>query len=59
MVSTKKQRVTVFIDPSIAKQAKAQAINENFSLTELVEEALTRYLPKATIIKKSVTFIKR
>ncbi len=49
-----KQRVTLFVNPSILKQAKAQAVLEDFSLTALVEKALICYLPKETIIKKSV-----
>jgi len=47
-----KQRVTLFIAPSIAKHAKAQAIVEGLSLTNLVEKALIDYLPKETIINK-------
>ena len=52
MTSINKQRITLFISPSIAKQAKAQAIIEEISLTTLVERALIRYLPKETIIRK-------
>ncbi len=52
MVTNTKQRITLFIKPPIAKQAKAQAIIEELSLTELVEKALIKYLPKETIIKK-------
>jgi len=52
-VSTKiKQRVTLFLDPSISKQAKAQALVEELTLTSLVEKALIKYLPKATVINK-------
>ena len=47
-----KQRVTLFVNPSILKQARAQAVVEELSLTSLVEKALTDYLPKETIIKK-------
>jgi len=47
-----KQRVTLFLNPSISKHAKAQAVVEDLTLTSLVEKALTRYLPKETIIKK-------
>lgn len=50
---TKKQRVTLFINPNILKHAKAQSIVEDLSLTALVEKALTKYLPKETIIKKT------
>lgn len=51
----KKQRVTLFINPNILKQARAQSIVEELSLTALVEKALTKYLPKETIIKKAET----
>lgn len=50
---TKKQRVTLFLNPDILKQAKAQSIVEELSLTALVEKALTEYLPKETVIKKT------
>lgn len=52
MTTTKKQRVTLFLNSSISKHAKAQAIVEDTTLTLLVEKALIRYLPKETIIKK-------
>lgn len=52
MTTSKKQRVTLFLNPSISKQAKAQAVVEDMTLTSLVEKALIRYLPKETIIKK-------
>lgn len=52
MTSNKKQRVTLFINPAIAKQARAQAVVEELTLTNLVEKALISYLPKETIIKK-------
>jgi peptide deformylase len=48
-----KQRVTIFINPSIAKHAKAQAVVEELSLTNFIEKALIKYLPKETIIKKA------
>jgi hypothetical protein len=47
-----KQRVTLFVNPSILKHAKAQAVVDEITLTALVEKALINYLPKATIIKK-------
>jgi hypothetical protein len=53
MTTYKKQRLTLFINPAVAKHAKAQAIVEDTSLTALVEKALIRYLPKETIIKKA------
>jgi hypothetical protein len=49
-----KQRVTVFIHPLLVKHAKAQAVVEELTLTTLVEKALINYLPKQTIIKKTV-----
>ena len=53
MTTTDKQRLTLFINPAIAKHAKAQAIVEDLSLTNLVEKALIYYLPKETVIKKT------
>ncbi len=53
MKTNGKQRITLFIQPSIVKHAKAQAITEELSLTNLVEKALSNYLPKETVIKKT------
>ena len=53
MTSNDKQRVTLFINPSIAKHARAQAVVEELSLTNLIEKALIKYLPKETVIKKA------
>ncbi len=53
MTTNNKQRVTLFINPSIAKHARAQAVVEELSLTNLVEKALINYLPKETVIKKA------
>ena len=53
MTTNNKQRVTIFINPQLAKQAKAQAVVEELSLTNFVENALINYLPKETIIKKA------
>jgi len=47
-----KQRITLFLNPAIAKHARAEAIVEDLTLTEIVEKALISYLPKETIIKK-------
>jgi hypothetical protein len=47
-----KQRITLFVNPSILKHARAQAVVEDLSLTAFVEKALIKYLPKETIIKK-------
>lgn len=52
MVDTKRQRVTLFINPSIIKHARAEAIVEDITLTTLVEKALIQYLPTEIIIKK-------
>lgn len=57
MTTNDKQRVTLFINPAIAKHARAQAVVEELSLTNLVEKALIKYLPKETVIKK-IKFIK-
>jgi hypothetical protein len=54
MTNNGKQRVTLFLTPALAKQAKAQAIIEELTLTTLVEKALSNYLPKETVIKKAV-----
>jgi hypothetical protein len=48
-----KQRITLFLNPSLTKHARAQAILEDTSLTALVEKALSDYLPEETIIKKT------
>ncbi|MDO8583073.1 MAG: hypothetical protein Q7R51_00910 [bacterium] len=52
MTTTKGKRVTLFVETSIVKQARAQAVVEEITLTALVEKALISYLPKVTIIKK-------
>ncbi len=52
MTTSDKQRVTLFLNPDLLIQAKAQAIVEELTLTNLVEKALIDYLPKETIIKK-------
>ena len=48
-----KQRITLFIKPSIVKHALAQAIIEDLTLTGMVEKALIAYMPKVIIIKKT------
>jgi hypothetical protein len=52
MTTTTNKRVTLFMDPDIVIHARAQAVVEDLSLTDLVEKALLQYLPKATVIKK-------
>ena len=54
----KRQRITLFITPSIVKHAKAQAIVEDSSLTDLVEKAIIEYLPAETVIKKAEIKVK-
>ncbi|MFA7319111.1 MAG: hypothetical protein WC022_00730 [Parcubacteria group bacterium] len=53
MTKNDKQRVTLFLDPSLLKQAKMQAIIEELSLTALIEKALAEYLPEETMIRKA------
>ena len=52
MTTDTKKRITLFMDPDIAVHARAQAVVEDLSLTDLVEKALLEYLPKVTVIKK-------
>lgn len=54
MTTNSKQRVTLFLNPAIAKHARAEAVVQEISLTSLVEKALIEYLPKETVIKKAV-----
>lgn len=53
MTTKDRQRVTLFLNPALLKQAKAQAVVEETSLAILTEIALTKYLPKKTIINKA------
>ncbi len=52
MLNENKQRITLFINPAIITQARAQAVVEKLTLTALIEIALLNYLPKETIIRK-------
>ena len=52
MSTSDKQRVTLFLIPDLLTHARAQAVVEGRTLTELVERALIKYLPKKTEIKK-------
>ena len=52
MTSVEKQRITIFIEPALIKQAKAQAVLEEITLTDLFKRALINYLPDETIIRK-------
>ena len=38
--------------PSLVKHARAQAVLEDLTLTELVRKALIYYLPEEIVIKK-------
>ncbi len=53
MTKNEKQRVTIFLHHALLKQAKAQAIVEDLSLTTLIEKALVKYLPRETVIRKA------
>jgi len=53
MTTKKKQRVTIFLNPAVAKHARAQAVIEELTLTALVQKALLKYLPAVTSIKKN------
>ena len=52
MTTNDKQRVTLFLNPGLLIQARAQAVVERLNLTVLVERALIKYLPKETVIRK-------
>lgn len=52
MTDTVRQRLTLFLKPSIVKHARAEAIVEDITLTKLVEKALTAYLPEQIVLKK-------
>ena len=47
-----KQRVTLFLNPKLLIQAKAQAVVEDISLTNLIEKILIDHLPAEILIKK-------
>lgn len=55
MTTNTKKRITLFLLPPLAKQARAQAVVEDLTLTKLVEKALIQYLPPETIVKKIKT----
>jgi len=52
MTNNVKQRLTLFLKPSVIKHAKAAAIIEDVTLAKLVEKALTEYLPEKIVIEK-------
>lgn len=47
-----KQRITLFLKPALIKHARAEAVVEDITLTKLIENALNKYLPTETTIKK-------
>ena len=49
------KRVTLFLKPNTIKKARAQAIEEETTLSELAEKAFDRYLPRVV----RVTFSKK
>ncbi len=53
MTTTTKKRLTLFLNPSVIKHSRATAIVEGITLTQLVEKALTEYLPEEIVLKKS------
>ncbi len=57
MATTTKQRLTLFLNPLLVKQARAQAVVEEITLTSLVEKSLVSYLPTVTVIKKPKVII--
>lgn len=52
MITSNKQRLTLFIDPNLIKHARAHAVVEDISLAQLVTNALTDYLPEEIVIRK-------
>jgi hypothetical protein len=52
MTDPTRQRLTLFPKPSIIKHARAAAIIEDLTLTQLVEKALIAYLPEEIVLKK-------
>jgi len=53
MATINKQRLTLFINPDIIKQAKVQAIVEELTLTAFIEKVLLGYLPQEIVVKAS------
>jgi len=58
-MNNNKQRVTIFVNPAIAKHARAHSVLEEINLSSLIEKALINYLPKETIIKKTDLIVKK
>lgn len=54
MTDVGRQRLTLFLKPSIVKHARATAIVKDITLTNLVEKALIAYLPEEIVLKKEL-----
>ena len=52
MTTKDKQPTTLFFHPDLIKLARAQAVVEDRTLTDLIEKALIHYLPKEIVIIK-------
>lgn len=52
MTDVNRQRLTLFLKPTIIKHARATAIVEDKTLTKLIEDALIAYLPEEIVLKK-------
>lgn len=52
MTDNTRQRLTLFLKPSIIKHARATAVIEDKTLTKLIEDALIAYLPEEIVLKK-------
>jgi len=52
MIKIVGKRLTLFLNPSILKHARAEAIVEEITLTKLMEKALIAYLPEEILLKK-------
>ena len=54
IMTTGKHRLTLFLNPELIVHARAEAVVQKCSLTELMEKALLEYLPNETVIKKPI-----
>lgn len=45
-MTIQKQRVTLFLDPELAKKAKIEAIKKDTTLTKMIEQLLQQQLSK-------------
>ena len=46
-----KQRLNIYIDPTVIRSLKAQAMIENKPMNQLAEEILRKNLPEVIVIK--------